>query len=150
MVRALFIVTLLSAGCGNKSDEPAATGTSASGSANACSVLPRDRLESAVGELQGPLQAIEQKPPYLGMCRVKLAGEQQLTVSMRGMVDFDAMASSGTQLLGIGEKAMLTQQGVMLRVAGRTQFFIVVVMGPSGIDEPKSIEAAKVVAGAAR
>jgi hypothetical protein len=150
MGRALLVVASLAAACGSKTDEPAAgTAGAASGSADACSLLPRDRLEAAVGELQGPLQAIAQKPPYYGMCRVKLAGEQQLTVSVRGQVDFDAMASSGTELHGIAEKAMLTQQGVMLHVAGSAQFFIVGVTGPAGLDEAKTIEAAKVVAAAA-
>jgi hypothetical protein len=149
MRRALLVVAYLSGACGSKTDEP--TGGSAvapSGPTDACSLLPRERLEAAVGEVQGPLQVIAQKPPYLGMCRAKLAGDLQLTVSVRGRLDFDAMASSGTELKGIGEKAMLTQQGAMLRVAGSAQFFIVLVTGPSGIDESKTIEAAKVVAAA--
>lgn len=150
MRRTLLVLACLSGACGSKTDEPpAGSAVAAPDSTDACSLLPRGRLEAAVGELQGPLQSIAQKPPLLGMCRVKLAGELQLTLSLRPRADFDAMASSGTELHGLGEKSMLTQQGVMLRVAGRAQFFIVVVMGPNGIDEPKTIEAAKVVAAAA-
>ena len=69
-----------------------------------------------------------------------------VTLTLRSLTDFDAMAEGGTQLAGLGESAMQTQSGVSLKISGQPHFFHVVVTGPHGLEVEKTIELAKVVA----
>jgi hypothetical protein len=144
------VLAVLFVACSDKgsSDEQHAASAGA-GPVDACAFMPAAQVEARVGELAGAAQSVTVEPPIVAMCRQRIAGDLQATLTLRSLTDWGAMGEGGSVLHGLGDDATLSHRGVMLKLAGRPYFFHVLVTGQSGVEQDKSVELAKIVVAAA-
>jgi hypothetical protein len=146
--RSALVLVLALGGCGDK--ESASPHVSTEGPVDGCAFMPAGEVEARIGDPAGPAHSVAVQLPTVAMCRQTIAGGLQATLTLRSLTDWGAMADGGTVLNGLGDQAVSTQRGVMLKIAGRPYFFHVQLTGENGIEQDKSIELAKIVANAAR
>jgi hypothetical protein len=146
--RSALVLVFLFGACGDK--ESTSPRVATEGPVDGCAFMPAGEVEARVGEPAGAAHSVSVQPPVVAMCRQSFAGGLQATLTLRSLTDWGAMAESGTTLNGLGERAVFTQRGVMLQVAGKPYFFHVQITGETGIEQDKSIELAKIVVSAAR
>lgn len=108
---------------------PAAPAAAAA-TVDACALMPKDKVEAILGKLDTDLMAGTPRGSDLGSCTVGSAKGAAM-VGARPAGEFDATAKyakNGHDVAGVGEKAVMTDSGMLVQVAGKPYFLQVTVM----------------------
>lgn len=130
---------------------PVAPAAPAAAAVDTCAFATKEQIETALGgkSMVDP-KADPATGSFLGGCTY-MTDAGTASVSARPADEFDATARKGTEVAGIGEKAMQTDSGLLVKVAGKPYFLHVMVLGKTGSqDAAKASEVAKVVVAGAK
>ena len=170
-----LLMTVLALGCkkGEEATPTQAAGTAGSGTAAAtptagsatpppaddsaldgppidtCGFVTKDQVGEVIGKVDDDGEAGTPAGTLLGMC-TWMNADGMATISARPARDFDDLARDGTAVAGIGEKAVATPNGILIKLAGQPYALQVRVLGNAGIDAAKTEALAKVAATGAR
>ncbi len=172
MIRNILATTIgaaLLAACGSKTPEqpapaaqapaevqqaiqeaPATPPPPASRDVDVCALLSKEEAEAVVGKLSTDPTAKPSQGSLLGECDYMAASGTFLMVSARPATEFDATvkytAKRGAteEIPGLGQKAYLTEAGVMVQPAGKPYFVVVFAAGGQpGTGKKTSVDIAK-------
>jgi len=117
---------------------------------DACALLTKEQAGAALGgTVEGEPEKMAAQGSMLGMC-TWMAGTTMGSVSARPANEFEGTTRDGKAVPGIGEQAMMTKSGLMVKLAGKPHFLQVMAMSTNGLDEAKTIELAKAAAAGAK
>jgi hypothetical protein len=149
-VKRSLILLLACCARGDKQEQPGSSAAvgEGSGAVDVCRLVPRERVDAAIGETEGAAHNVAERPPVIGSCTYRIGEDVRVKVTARSLTDFDAMANGGRELTGLGEQAYMTQGGIAMKLTGKPYMVHAVVTGPNGLDEEKTVELGKIVASA--
>lgn len=89
-----------------------------------CAMMPADKVEPIAGKLVMPPSSSPATGSMLGSCMSATDKGIAVAIEARPVGEFDATASAskGKEVAGIGEKASMTEHGLMVKVAGKPYF----------------------------
>jgi Protein of unknown function (DUF3558) len=147
---ALLVVAV--AGCGKKKEaDPKAeaktveTTTTTKPSLNGepvdtCALLTKDQIKAVIGaDAADPKKYMEPAGSLLGECSW-MAGNYMIQVHARPAGEFEGSVETmktKKDIAGVGEKAVLTEAGMLVKIAGKPYFLQVLAAGDAKTDEEK-------------
>lgn len=139
-MRTSTIVALVwfAAACGKKDDSntssktgaPPTPAVAAPSKVDTCALVPKDKLEATVGKVSSNwAQEMEPGAVLLGTCGA-VTDKGHVTVEARPSDQMDGRAKNASNahpVAGVGQKAVMTESGLLVQPAGTGYFLVVMV-----------------------